>query len=314
MLQINYKSNIKDDYYHVIANSKMQQFNNRTFESYYNQYIKSKLNGLELRDLLCREYEELLEIKDRIGTKYSSKNNIIKQLFNYDKSKSKSFTPKLSKLQPKISSFFQDNLNVDTCYFCNIEFINKFKSSANGEFKNGFTLDHFIDKGTYPYLALSLHNLIPSCYTCNSKVKGVDEINNLSPSSSNFVFDEKVKFNTFIKNENLQIDGERDFDLLLKEYFSLDYKEYIDGFLLNERYEYHKYKVIEMINKRKNYPDSRIKELAKLTQQTEEEVKQDLFSQYLFEDEDLHKRPLSKLVRDITKELGLLQDYKRERN
>jgi hypothetical protein len=61
-----------------------------------------------------------------------------------------------------------------------------------------------------------------------------------------------------------------------------------------------------MINKRKEYPDSRIKELANLTQKTEEEVKQNLFGQYLFEDDDLHKRPLSKLVKDISTELGMI--------
>ncbi len=278
----------------------MQKYKNRTFESYYNQYIKSKLGGYELKDLLCGEYEELVEIKGSIDTKYSSKTNIVKQFFNYDKAQGK-----LSKLQPKISTFFEENVEVHTCYFCNIEFISKFKKS-DGEFKNGFTLDHYIDKGKYPYLALSLYNLIPSCYTCNSKVKGSDEINNLSPSSSKFDFDNKVKFRTFMENRNLQIDETKDFDLQLKEDFSKEYKEYIDGFLLNERYEYHKYKVIEMINKRKQYPDSRIKELAQLTEKTEEEVKQDLFGEYLFDDDNLHKRPLSKLTRDISKELGLL--------
>ena len=304
MIQVSYSSNIEDDYYVIIAQSKMQQFNNITFESYYNQYIKSKIGGYELKDLLCSDYEKLLEIKDEIKTKYSSQNNIIKQLFNYDKAKSKTITPKLSKLQPKISKFIQDKVGVDTCYFCNIEFINKFKN-AKGEIKNGFTLDHYIDKGKYPFLALSLYNLIPSCYTCNSKVKGSDEINNLSPSSSKFDFDKKVKFRTFMENDNLQIVDERDFRLLLKENFSDNYQEYIDGFLLNERYEYHKQKVIEMINKRKEYPDSRIKELAHLSQKTEEEVKQDLFGEYL--SETLHKQPLGKLIQDISKELDILK-------
>lgn len=304
MIKVSYNQNIEDEYYELIAKTKIQQFDNRTFESYYNQYIKSKL-GYELNELLCGEYEKLVEIKDDIGTKYSSKNNIIKQTFNYDKSKSKVLKPKLSKLQPKISTFIENKLDVNTCYFCNIEFINKFKT-LDGRFKNGFTLDHYIDKGKYPYLALSLYNLIPSCYTCNSKVKGVDEINNLSPSSSKFYFDKKVKFRTFIQNENLQIEKEKDFALMLKEDFSLEYKEYIEGFMLNERYEYHKYKVIEMINKRKEYPDTRIKELAKLTEKTEEDVKQDLFGEYLFDDNDLHKRPLSKLIKDISTELGLL--------
>ena len=305
MIKVAYNQNIEDEYYELIAKSKMQQFNNRTFESYYNRYVKLEIGGYELKDLLCSDYERLIEIKDEIKTKYSSRNNIIKQLFNYDKAKSKTFTPKLSKLQPKISSFIQNKVEVDVCYFCNIEFINKFKNSK-GEIKNGFTLDHYIDKGKYPYLALSLYNLIPSCYTCNSKVKRVDSVENLSPASTYFDFDNKVKFKTFMQNRNLLIDCEEDFALLLKEDFSDIYKQYIDVFELDGRYKYHKYKVIEMINRRKEYPDSRIKELALLTQKTEEEVKQDLFGEYLFEDEDLHKRPLSKLVRDISDELGLI--------
>ncbi len=304
MIKVSYSQNIEDEYYDLMSKSKMQQFKNRTFESYYNQYLKSKL-GYSLKDILCGDYEKLLEIKKTIHTKYKSKNNIVKQFFNYDKSKSKIMKPKLSKLQPKISTFIETELDIHTCYFCNIEFINKFKSSTDGKFKNGFTLDHYIDKGKYPYLALSLYNLIPSCYTCNSKVKGTDTINNLSPSSAKFDFNTKVKFKTFIQNRNLKIDKEQDFALMLKEDFSLEYKEYIDGFKLNDRYKYHKYKVIEMINKRKKYPDSRIEELAKLTQQTNEEVKQDLFGEYLFESNDLHKRPLSKLIKDISQELGL---------
>jgi hypothetical protein len=302
MIKVSYNQNIEDEYYDLIAKSNGSLLGEYNFESYYNRYLKHKL-GYSLRDILCGDYEKLLEIKNSIKLKYKDGNNIVKKLFNYDKATSKNFKPKISKVQKKISPFIQDRLAINTCYFCNIEFINKFKSSADGKFKNGFTLDHYIDKGKYPFLALSLYNLIPSCYTCNSKVKGGDEINNLSPSSSKFDFDERVKFRTFMENDNLQIVDEKDFRLLLKENFSDKYQEYIDGFLLNERYEYHKYKVIEMINKRKEYPDSRIKELAHLTQKTEEEVKQDLFGKYL--NDELHKRPLSKLIQDISEELAL---------
>jgi hypothetical protein len=34
------------------------------------------------------------------------------------------------------------------------------------------TLDHFFDKATYPIFAISLGNLIASCYHCNSSLKG----------------------------------------------------------------------------------------------------------------------------------------------
>ena len=161
-----------------------------------------------------------------------------------------------------------------------------------------------IDKATYPFLALSLYNLIPSCYTCNTKVKGKNEIKNLSPSDNNFDFDEKVKFKTFLTNENLQIDKNNDIELFLKEDFSNKFDKYIEILQLDNRYKYHKDKVIEMIKKRRDYPDSRIKELSDITKKTQEEIKQDLFGIYL--NEDLHKRPLSKLIKDISEELKLI--------
>ena len=306
MIKVSYSKNIEDDYYKLIADRKGSLLGKYNFEEYYNRYIKSKLCNYSLNDILCGDYEKLLEIKEEIGLKYNSKNNIVKKLFNYDKATSTNFKPKTSKIQPKISTFVENKLEIHTCYFCNIEFINKFKFSADGKFKNGFTLDHYIDKGKYPYLALSLYNLIPSCYTCNSKVKRVHSVETLSPTSSNFDFDDKVKFKTFMQNKNSQIEQKEDFSLLLKEDFSDIYKQYIDVFELDGRYEYHKYKVIEMINKRKEYPNSRIKELALLTQKTEEEVKQDLFGEYLFDDDNLHKRPLSKLIKDISTELRIV--------
>lgn len=296
MIKIPYQPNLADDYYVLISKLKIQ---NDSFETYYNTHLKSKLNGYSLKDIVCGDFEKLDEIKNSIGEKYVSENNIVKEVFNYDKAKSAKITPKISKLQPKIAKFFEDNIEVHTCYFCNIEFINKFSTSTKT--KNGFTLDHFMDKGTYPYLALSLYNLVPSCYVCNSKVKGTQPIGGVAPTSQKFDFDDKVKFKTFLSNSNLQVDEEADIELFLKEDFSDKYQNYLQVLELDGRYNYHKYKVIEMIQKRKDYPDSRIKELANLTQKTDEEVKQDLFGIYL--KEDLHKRPLSKLIKDISKEL-----------
>ncbi|MCG3694452.1 HNH endonuclease [Aliarcobacter butzleri] len=299
MLKIKYSSNLEDNYYKEIAKSKADKFNGLTFEEYYNKHYK-KILIYELKEILCGNFEKLIEIKNKLGKKDDNK---IKSFFNYDKAKSTKFIPLISKLQPKISNFFQENIEVHTCYYCNIDFINTFKK--NNETKNAFTLDHVLEKADYPFLALSLYNLVPSCYVCNSKVKDSKILfDEFSPTNKDFDFNERVKFKSFISNVNLQIEKEQDFYIKLIENYSNKYDEYIKSLNLNDRYDYHKYKVLEMIQKRKEYPDSRIKELSDLTKKTQEEIKQDLFGIYILE--DLHKRPLSKLIKDISEELELI--------
>lgn len=299
MLQVKYLPNIKEAYYKKIADSKADKFQGLTFEEYYNKHYKKSLK-YDLKDILCGDFEKLLEIKNKLAKKNV---NSIKKFFNYDKQTSTKFKPLISKLQPKISKFFEQNVEVHTCYYCNIDFINTFKKQ--NKLKNGFTLDHVLEKADYPYLALSLYNLVPSCYVCNSKVKDSKILfDDFSPTNKQFDFNEKVKFKSFITNCNLQIEKENDFYIKLIENFSNKFDEYIESLNLNNRYEYHKYKVLEMIEKRKKYPDSRIEELAKLTNQSTEEVKQDLFGIYI--NEDLHVKPLSKLIKDISEELNLI--------
>lgn len=302
MLKIKYSSNLEDSYYKSIATSKADKFKGLTFEEYYNQHCK-KILGYNLKEILCGSFEKLLEIKTQHGTKFKDDKKI-KRLFNYDKQSTKNFKPLISKLQPKISKFFEQYVEVHTCYYCNIEFINTFKQ--HNETKNAFTLDHVLEKATYPFLALSLYNLVPSCYTCNSKIKDSKiEFDKFSPTNQNFDFTEKVKFKIFLQNPNLQIEKENDFFVKLIENFSNQYDAYIKSLNLDDRYEYHKYKVMDLIKKRRDYPDSRLKELSILTGKTEEEIKQDLFGVYLH-NKDLHKRPLSKLTKDILEQLEIV--------
>jgi 5-methylcytosine-specific restriction endonuclease McrA len=285
MIKISYPDSLKSIYYKDIANRRFRNRGNKTLEQIYIDEFQN-LIGVDLKILLCGEYDKLPKIELS-----SEDKNRIKEVFNYQ-----------DKFQKHISNIFKKHIEVHTCYYCNIDFINIFKTTKKN-FLTGYTLDHIINKADYPYLALSLYNLIPTCYICNSKLKKEHSIGNNVPTSTNFDFDQKVKFKTFIENKNLQIKDIKDFNLLLKEDFTTDYEQYINTLKLNERYEYHKYKVLELMEKRKAYPDSRIKELALISQKTEEEVKQDIFGEYL--ENELHKRPLSKLIKDITQELGL---------
>lgn len=57
------------------------------------------------------------------------------------------------------------------CPYCHQAFAHTLVPDGVGSFRP--TLDHYYPKSIYPYLALSIFNLVPSCYTCNSQLKGV---------------------------------------------------------------------------------------------------------------------------------------------
>jgi hypothetical protein len=59
-------------------------------------------------------------------------------------------------------------LNISICPYCNQSEIFKTKIGK----KLYLDYDHYYKQSAFPYLALSFHNLIPSCHACNSTAKG----------------------------------------------------------------------------------------------------------------------------------------------
>lgn len=278
-----------------------------------NNDFKSVFGNIKLKDLITSNPNDLKEIIEKVEknikkindkTKESNLKNTIKDIFKYD-----------GKFQPKIASFFEKYLNPKTCYYCNIDYINVYEQQEKNkkEYKNKFTLDHFIDKGDHPYLALSIFNLIPSCYACNSKIKksvkfySNEKLKNKNPFLETFDLHQKVKFKLLLNDscKNLHIKSKEDIDITLKEQFSDMYDKYIKIFKLNERYKAHKDIVFNMIQKAELYPQSRLKELENLTGIPFQQIKKDIFN-LIDESEDLSKQPFSKLIVDMSKELGII--------
>ncbi len=265
---------------------------------FYRYFIETKkLKNLELKKVILEKPNVLIEKIGKIKSK-TVLNEIIKDIFNYSgKFQSDVITP-----------FFTENFDFRTCFYCNKDFITNFDADKK---ISTFQLDHFYDKGTYPYLALSFYNLIPSCPTCNSsKVKGsanTFENNCIAPNSEKFDFHQKVKFKLWLDDscKNLHIKSKDDIDINLKEPFTNLYDKYIEIFKLNERYKAHKDIVFDMIQKAELYPESRLKELQDLTGIPFQQIKKDIFN-LIDENEDLSKQPFSKLIVDMSKELGIL--------
>lgn len=85
----------------------------------------------------------------------------IKRVFNY-----KRFTAKTSKWNA-YTLCRKSKARIRP--YCNHAFAFTLQAE-NGDFRP--TLDHFYYKDEYPHLALTLYNLVPSCASCNSSLKG----------------------------------------------------------------------------------------------------------------------------------------------
>ena len=303
-----YYESISKKYFYIDKNKLLKKHIKKhhkktiTLEELFNYFKTNKLGcfdtifeGVSFKCLAIGNFNTIKKIKEKIGTNKAIKENqYIQFIFNYTNLQSN-----------KIKPFFEDNLLISTCYYCNIDFINTY--NAKSKKKNKFTLDHYFDKSTCPYLALSLYNLIPSCYTCNSKIKGITEFNSLAPSSKKYDFVQKVKFKIKLDAscKSLHIKNKDDIDINLKENYSNDFENFIKDMLLNERYNVHKDIVFDMIEKAELYPESRLKELQDLTSIPFQQIKKDIFN-LIDENEDLSKKPFSKLIKDISEELKLI--------
>ncbi|MFA6137651.1 MAG: hypothetical protein WC667_06145 [Sulfurimonas sp.] len=209
-----------------------------------------------------------------------------------------------------------EDLNITVCPFCNREYIFKFEDRKQNKARIIASLDHYYDKDTYPFLAVSFYNLIPSCHICNSKFKHTKNFYktpHLHPYEDDF--NQMVKFMHFFNDAT---DKNKHFSIFSKERITLDLKlidnnekvkNTIETFRIKELYNEHKDIVLELIQKAEIYNDSYLNELMQKYEGTLFKNREDLLRLVTcgyVSDEDLHKRPLSKLIKDISEELKLI--------
>jgi hypothetical protein len=190
---------------------------------------------------------------------------------------------------------FVQSIGLNTCPYCNRAYIYSIK-------KNGIIrpeIDHFYPKAFYPYLGLSFYNLIPSCSVCN----GTTAKGNKDSFKDNLKNPYEIKKDDF--KFKLDITSPSKFDITLDK--KIDSNN--DYFKLEEFYEYHDdiahelYIKFKQENTKEHF--SSLKKSLSGIGFDEDEIHRFLTCGYL-KDEDLHKRPLSKLIKDISEELGIL--------
>jgi len=199
---------------------------------------------------------------------------------------------------------FMRNSDLKTCPYCNRNYIYTIDENRNikGE------IDHFYPKDLYPILGVSYHNLIPSCQTCNGLNAKGNKDSYLKKLKNPYDMQvDDIRFNFKINSSNIfnPLKDEESIDI----YFEKELSAYNDFFSLNLLYKEHRDIVLELYLKVKHeYVRGYIDYLYSYEGLafSDEDIYRFITCGYRNEN-DLHKRPLSKLVRDISEELGLLR-------
>lgn len=285
-----------------------------------------------LVDILIGEPAILDKIKNHVGSKdynYEEKNinrnffcMLLQNIFDYESfrdskkvdwsSYSGNRTSKRKKEAAHWGAFeYIELLNIKSCPYCNRNYTITL-DTGNKRIKP--ELDHFFNKAQYPFLALSLYNLIPSCTLCNSRLKGDKKFTwgkHLHPFVDSF--HEHYVFKTSL-DSTMMFNGGTDFDIKLTAREGTDSKkaklakENSEVFCLKHLYEHHKDYVSEIIVRAQRYnPDWLGEKLEKKLLISGEYPLRYFIGNFL-KKEEINNRPLSKLTIDICKEFGIFLD------
>ena len=278
----------------VLAVKKNKNWLQKNYPELHNLfYSKGKVNECEVKKLL--------------GADRATLQNYIAKLGKYDKAKSDELQNRIFRYKNfsvrNVAYEILKKMNMQVCPYCNRQYIVTLK---NNKVRPQF--DHYYPKSDYPYLALSVFNLIPCCSICNMAKTDLDTSATpiLYPYDEEFAYEirftikEKDGINLFQyasgRSDEFDVGITNPNNVLLTE-STLQ----IEKLHLIELYNEHKDYVKAILRHHYVYTDKRIKELynsfPELFKSTDD-VKNSMHMSYL-QKEDWGKRPLAKLTCDI---------------
>ena len=272
-----------------------------------NEELKKLGIKYTIEEIIIADFNIIREIKDKLDQINTDKFNKIICVYEVYEDKNgnipKEKWVKGSKFQKIYDTYNKidnvwliEELKITVCPYCNRNYINNMGRSTAAQ------LDHFYPRSKYPIFALSLSNLIPSCYACNHK-KRENEIN-VSPYDEEFKFDESITFSYSPISYNYLNDSTQ---LKIDMEYNNQISSNINEMKIKEAYKLHTDYVQELIKKAEVYNDFKIYELLNNYNglfSSKEEIIRSVFGNYI-DEKELGKRPLAKLTKDILKELGI---------
>lgn len=270
-------------------------------------YISLIITLLENKKLLAATPSAIKNLLERDEMKNLSKELLMKKV-RIGTNTPKSLWEKIvdcmqySVIRTHVLPKFIKKIGIKACVYCNANYV-----ITDCENKAYYELDHFYPKSRYPFLSISFFNLQPSCSSCNHS-KGAEErkryfnLWSSSPSVPLDVFrfsiekERQIQYWINLRQEELKIDvgvvNEEDEEMLqnMKDDLGLEkiYAEHLD--------------TAEEILWRKKIYDGEYKmyiiEALSELGITNEDINRFILGSYASAN-DIHKRPLSKLIQDI---------------
>jgi hypothetical protein len=286
------------------ALGKLNNIDKKVYTSSEIDYLESVIKLYETKDILISKPSKIEDLKKQI-----------KCIPLNSKSPNKGLKSEiLDSLDYKgLRSSFYPNyfyyLGIKACVYCNsvLTISTQKKKPKSIEHKGNFDVDHYQSKDDYPFLSIFLFNLYPACAPCNRKKSKSNKINfvlysedPIKVSSSQFKFElDKGSMAKFLLTKNKED---------LHFIFISGTTGFQETFGIQQIYETQKDVIEELIVKKHMYDkDNRASlynSFSKLC------VHPDLYLRTLvgnyIKEQDIHKRPMSKFMQDIARDLGII--------
>lgn len=275
---------------------KSPTFNTRRVELFFNKRL-----SLKIEDILIGLPSDIISLNEEINSLFLSVSpdlqEGIKYIFNYDW-----FITKTKKRYDAYN--LAESLDINTCTYCNRNYTNTVITDKNTKITRP-QFDHYFDKKTYPLLALSFYNLIPSCSICNSGIKGTEPMDldkHLHPYLDNEI--ENLRFTyKYSKNTSSGL------EIKLVTPTNSKLQKTVNLFAIEEIYNTHTSDLSDLIKIKNHFSEKYLSILDANLLKGVIISKEEMYRIVFATEHDSTKfvnRPLSKFKYDILKELGVI--------
>jgi hypothetical protein len=222
---------------------------------------------------------------------------------------------KYFRTKTKKGIWLAEQLNIKACPYCNSQYTLIVRSDYN-ERKAKFQFDHFFSQKRYPFLSISLYNLIPSCALCNLSKSNTEFtfVDNYHPYVNSLadISEFKLIFKPDVKKISSGDVCGLNLDIEFKSLYS-NYETFVNNhnktFDIESIYNRHRDIAEDLLYKAiVNNSDfkSDMMNIKGLFNNDERLFQRYLIGNYAFEDE-IMERPLAKYTQDIARQLELIK-------